>query len=72
MTKEEIINEKERQSKLQVRYKVWIEIERWELDPLTGEERYIDEEVPMGIAYRDTFLEAEELQNLISDTFGEV
>jgi hypothetical protein len=64
--------DKERQSRLQVRYKVWIEIERIEVDPLTGEDDYYDEEVPMGVAYRDTFLEAEELQNLISDTFGEV
>lgn len=65
-------NEKARQARLKIRYKVWVEVERIEYDPLTDTETYHDEDNPFGIAYRDTIEEAFELQGLINNTFGEI
>lgn len=56
----------------QIRYKVWVEIERIEIDPETGNEEYFDEDNPIGIAYRDDIEDAVILQNVINNTFGEI
>ena len=53
------------------KYKIWVEIER--IDNFgTDDEEYSDTEFPVGIAYRDTFEDAEELQQQIENTFGEI
>ena len=54
-----------------VKYKIWVEIERWETDE-NGNETYHDEENPIGLAYRETIEEAIELQNAINSTYGEI
>jgi hypothetical protein len=54
-----------------VKYKIWVEIERWETDE-NGNETYHDEENPIGLAYRNTIEEATELQNAINSTYGEI
>jgi|ERR1035437_2707433 hypothetical protein len=63
--------EEERRSKLKFKYKIWVEIERIEIDE-EGNETYHDEENPIGIAYRDTIEEAVELQNDIDEVFSEI
>ena len=63
--------EAERRSKLKFRYKVWVEIERIEIDE-QGNETYHDEENPLGIAYRDTLKEAVDLQEEIEGEFSEI
>jgi len=68
----EELHEAERQARLKVRYKVWIEIERIETDPEDGDESYSDEECPVGISYCTTLEEAVELQNEIEKTFGTI
>jgi len=55
----------------EIKYKVWVEIERCETDSETGEEQFFDEE-PIGIAYRDNFEDAQELQGIINNIFGEI
>ena len=63
--------EKERQSKLKTKYKVWIEVERIDTDE-EGNEEYSDCDFPVGIAYVDTFEEAQALQQNIANIFGEL
>lgn len=53
-------------------YKVWVEIERIELDEDGNDISYSDEECPIGIAYRGTLQEAVQLQELIENSFGEI
>lgn len=53
------------------KYKIWVEIERIN-DADTDDETYVDEECPIGIAYRDTLEDAVELQNEINKSFGEI
>lgn len=53
------------------RYKIWVEVERIE-NFGTEDEEYLDTEFPEAIAYRDTFEEATELQQLLVNTFGEI
>jgi len=68
----EELYEAERQARLIVKYKVWVEIERIETDPEDGEESYSDCEFPESIAYRETFEDATQLQQDIVKTFGEI
>jgi hypothetical protein len=56
----------------QIKYKVWVEVERIETDTETGKEEYFDEENPVGIAYCDNLEDAVILQNVINNTFGEI
>jgi hypothetical protein len=53
------------------KYKVWIEIERIE-NVGTEDEDYIDEIMPLGIAYCDSLEDAIELREQINSTFGEI
>jgi len=53
------------------KYKIWVEVERIDTDD-EGEESYSDTDFPESIAYRDTFEDATELQQLIVKTFGEI
>lgn len=53
------------------KYKIWVEIERIE-NFGTDDEEYLETEFPVGIAYRDTFEDAEELQQEIEQSFGEL
>lgn len=53
------------------KYKIWIEIERIE-NAGTDDEDYIDEEIPFGVAYRDTIGDALELREEINKVFGEI
>jgi len=53
------------------KYKIWVEVERIDIDD-DGEEEYSDCEFPVGIAYRDTFEDAETLQQEIEQSFGEL
>lgn len=62
----------EREARLIKKWKVWIEIERIETDPVAGDEDYIDEEIPFGIAYCDSLEAALELRENINKTFGEI
>jgi len=55
---------------MSTKYKIWIEIERIDTDE-DGEESYSDCDFPESIAYRDTYEEAEALQQLIIETFNE-
>ena len=55
-----------------VKFKIWVEIERIETDDNGIEVNYIDEECPIGVAYRDSIEDAVELQNEINATFGEI
>lgn len=60
----------------EIRYKVWVEIERIETDE-DGDETYHDEDstidaLPRGIAYRDTLDDAIELAEEMESTFGEI
>lgn len=64
--------EEQHQARLKKRWKVWIEIERHELDPETGDEDFIDEETPFGIAYRDSLEDALKLREEINKSFGEI
>lgn len=53
------------------KYKIWIEIER--IDNFgTNNEKYSDEECPVGIAYRNTLKEAVDLQESILFERGEL
>jgi hypothetical protein len=63
---------KERRARLNIKYKVWVHIERIETDPETNNEQYFDEDECTGIAYRDTLDDAIGLQNYISDLVGEI
>lgn len=63
--------EKERQKRLIIKYKVWVEIERIEYDPETQEEEYLETDSPLGICYRRTFEDAVAIQNEIADAYGE-
>lgn len=56
---------------MKTRFKIWVEIERIEIDN-DGDETYHDEECPIGIAYRENIEDAIELQNIINNTFGEI
>ena len=56
---------------MKVHYKIWIEIERCEVDD-DGKESFFECDFPLGIAYRDTFEKAEELQTTISQLFNEL
>lgn len=69
---EELEKIEPRKPNKQIRYKIWVEIERIEIDPETGSEEYFDEDNPIGIAYRDNIEDAVEMQNLINNTFGEI
>lgn len=62
----------EREARLKVRYKLWVEIERIEFDPETNEETYHDMECPIAIAYRDNLQDAVNLQLLIENNFSEI
>jgi hypothetical protein len=53
------------------RYKVWVEIERIDIDE-NGNEEYSDCDFPESIAYRETYEDAEKLQTEIVQTFGEI
>ena len=64
--------DKEREARLIKKWKVWVEIERIETDPVAGDEDYIDEEIPFGIAYVDSLEAALELRENINKTFGEI
>lgn len=61
-----------REARLEKKWKVWIEIERIETDPETGDEDYIDEEIPFGIAYTDSLEDAIKLREEINKNFGEI
>jgi hypothetical protein len=53
------------------KYKVWVEIER--IDNFgTDDEEYSDCDFPVGIAYCDTYEDAEKLQQEIEKAFGEL
>ena len=52
-------------------YKIWIEIERCDTND-EGEEEFSDCDFPIGVAYRDTFEEAQVLQELIVNQFDEL
>jgi hypothetical protein len=53
------------------KYKVWVEIER--IDNVgTDDEEYSDCDFPVGIAYCDTYEDAEKLQQQIEKVFGEL
>jgi len=53
------------------KYKIWVEIER--IDNFgTDDEEYSDCEFPVSIAYRDTFEDAETLQQEIEQSFREI
>jgi len=56
---------------MKVYYKVWIEIEKCEMDE-DGEESFFQCDVPEGIATRDTFEEAQKLQQQIINYFNEI
>lgn len=62
----------DREKRLVRKFKVWVEIERCETDPETGDEEYYDEEIPFGIAVCDTLEDALALREKINDTFGEI
>lgn len=64
--------ETQRQARLQKKWKVWVEIERYEYDPETGDEDYIDEMMPFGIKYCDSLEEAIRIREQINDAFGEI
>ena len=64
--------EEQRQARLQKKWNVRIEIERYELDPETGDEDFIDETIPFGIAYRDSLEDALKLREEINKSFGEI
>jgi hypothetical protein len=53
------------------KYKIWIEIERIENDK-NGNESYVNEDNPVGVAYRNSIKDAVQLQTLINNTFGEI
>lgn len=53
------------------RYKVWLEIERIDIDA-NGDEEYSECDFPEPVAYRDTFEEAMALQKEITMQFGEI
>jgi hypothetical protein len=53
------------------RFKILVEIERIETDA-EGNETYHDEDFPESIGYRETYKDAEELQQAIVDAFGEL
>ena len=61
----------EREARLIVKYKIWVEIERIEYDPETQEEEYLETDCPEGIGYRRTFEEAVALQQEIVNSFAE-
>lgn len=61
-----------REARLKVRYKIWVEVERIEYDPETGEESYSDTDFPESIAYRETFEDAAALQQQIVQVYGEI
>lgn len=61
-------NEKQKPT---TRYKVWIEIERVDIDA-NGDEEYSECDCPESIAYRNTYEDAEKLQQEIVKTFGEI
>lgn len=53
------------------KYKIWVEIER--IDNFgTDDEEYGECDCPVGIAYCDTFEDAEKLQQEIEQSFGEL
>ena len=54
------------------KYKIWVEIERIELDKNGEEVSYHDEECPISIAYRDSLEDAIEIQKEINTVFGEI
>ena len=65
--------EAERQARVKVKFKVWVEVERIETDPENEMyEDYFDEECPVGISYVDTLEEAVELQEQIATVFGNI
>lgn len=68
----EALEEDQRQARLKVRYKVWVEVERIETDEQEDTEDYFDEECPVGISYCTTLEEAVELQKEIEKTFGDI
>jgi hypothetical protein len=53
------------------KYKLWIEIERIDIDA-EGNEEYSECDCPESVAYRDTFEDAAELQKQIVQTYGEI
>jgi len=53
------------------RYKIWVEIERIDTDA-DGNEEYSDCDFPESIAYRESYEQAEALQQQIVATFGEI
>jgi hypothetical protein len=53
------------------KFKIWIEIER--IDNVgTDNETFINEDCPIGIAYRDNIIDAVALQEEINQKFGEI
>lgn len=64
--------DEEREARLIKKWKVWIEIERIETDPIDGDEDYFDEEIPFGIAYVDSLEDALKLREEINAAFGEI
>jgi len=54
-----------------VKFKIWVEIERIDTDE-DGNEEYNDCGLPESIAYRENYEDAEALQQLIVQTFGEI
>ena len=53
------------------KYKIWVEIERIDTDD-DGNEEYSDCDMPEGIAYVNTYEEAEALQESIANLFSEL
>jgi len=68
----EELHETERQARLIKKWKIWVEVERIETDPETGDEDYIDEEIPFGIAYCDSLEAALKLREEINVSHGEI
>jgi len=53
------------------KYKIWIEVER--IDNFgTEDESYSDTDFPEAVAYRDTFEDATQLQQMIVTMFNEI
>ena len=61
----------ERDARLVIKYKIWVEIERIEYDPETQEEEYLETDSPMGICYRRSMEDAVAVQTEIANAFGE-
>jgi hypothetical protein len=54
----------------EIKYKVWIEVEKIITDDENDMEDYEDMECPVGVSYVDTLVEAVDLQNEIQKAFG--